>query len=85
MEKEVPEVLSLVKYYFPPGTDQGFVRGIEVESHWNLPKSLLNSITLEPAKEAVKYIISTKVGSGPIELGPGESLLNEHGMPISCT
>ncbi|XP_067054146.1 diphosphomevalonate decarboxylase-like [Acropora muricata] len=85
MEKEVPEVLSLVKYYFPPGTDQGFVRGIGVESQWNLPKSLLNSITLEPAKEAVKYIILTKVGSGPIELGPGESLLNEHGMPISCT
>ena len=23
MEKEVPEVLSLVKYYFPPETDQG--------------------------------------------------------------
>ncbi|XP_068721905.1 diphosphomevalonate decarboxylase-like [Montipora capricornis] len=84
MESDIPEILALVKYYFPPETDHGFVRGIGIQSQWDLTKNLLNSITLEPSKGAVKYVISTKVGSGPRELAQEYRLLNEHGMPISC-
>lgn len=46
-------------------------------------QNLLKSITIEPAPAAVKYVISTKVGGGPSELGQDYSLLDENGLPRS--
>lgn len=83
MESEIPEVLALVKYYFPPEQDERFVRGIEIHPQYSLPKNLLDSVNIEPSRGAVKYVISTRVGSGPCELGPEHSLLNKDGMPKS--
>ncbi|KAL9975280.1 hypothetical protein ACROYT_G012430 [Oculina patagonica] len=84
MESDIAEVLALIKHFFPPETpDSGFVQGIEITAQATLAKDLLESITLEPCQGAVKYIISTKVGSGPSELGQEFSLLDEYGLPKS--
>jgi len=83
LENEIPEVLALIKYFFPPDADSGFVKGIGIHSQGTLPESLLESISIEPSHGAVKYVISTKVGSGPCELGQEYSLLDEDGLPKS--
>jgi len=83
LENEIPEVLALIKYFFPPDTESGFVKGIGIHSQGTLPESLLESISIEPSHGAVKYVISTKVGSGPCELGQEYSLLDEDGLPKS--
>ncbi|XP_020611149.1 diphosphomevalonate decarboxylase-like isoform X2 [Orbicella faveolata] len=84
MENDIAEVLALIRHFFPPETDAGFVQGIEIYPQATISKSLLESITIEPTQGAVKYIISTKAGSGPSELGQEYSLLDENGLPKSC-
>ncbi|XP_058971692.2 diphosphomevalonate decarboxylase [Pocillopora verrucosa] len=81
MEKDIAEISSLIRHFFPPETDKGFIQGMEVKSQTDLNKNLLKSITIEPSPGAVKYVISTKVGSGPSELGEEHSLLDENGLP----
>lgn len=83
MEKDIAEILSLIRHFFPPETDRGFIQGLEIKSQTELNKNLLKSITIEPSPGAVKYVISTKVGSGPSELGQEFSLLDENGLPKS--
>ncbi|KAM7438692.1 hypothetical protein ABFA07_011804 [Porites harrisoni] len=83
MEKEVSEVLAMIQHFFPPDTYRGFIRGIEIHATTSLPKGLLESVNVEPTQGAIKYIISTKVGSGPCELAQEYSLLNDNGLPKS--
>jgi len=83
MENDVAEVLALIRHFFPPETDAGFVQGIEIHPQAAISGSLLESITIEPTQGAVKYIISTKPGGGPGELGQEYSLLDENGFPKS--
>lgn len=84
LDEMVPLVLSLIRHFFPPvdnGTD--FLTGIQL----TIPppdEEVLSSLSLTPRSSgAIKYVIHTKVGSGPVVIDdPSASLLNSAGFPL---
>lgn len=82
LEKEVPQVLSLIKYVFPSSSPKTYVTGLCSISE-NLDTNVLNKLSVQPQeKDMIKYIIHTKVGEGPTEV-EASHLMNETGVPFS--
>lgn len=79
--------LDTLAIFFPSNADNYF-RGESIQPQ-NIPQDAIDQIDLEvQEKGSLRYIISTKVGSGPEVLEATEShLLNSDGLPtgvISC-
>ncbi|GIY01140.1 diphosphomevalonate decarboxylase [Caerostris darwini] len=84
LEKNVPEIISLIKTIFPPvHDDASFIKGLNTY-HVSISKMLLDSLQITPEPGAIKYIINTQIGDGPaILLETGLHLLDEIGFPLS--
>ncbi|XP_055931069.1 diphosphomevalonate decarboxylase-like [Argiope bruennichi] len=84
LEKDVAEVISIVKTVFPPpNNDVEFIKGLDIPDV-SVSQALLDKLQMTPEKGAIHYIISTQIGSGPVILQETEEhLLNEKGLPLS--
>lgn len=84
LEKDVPEVISIIQHIFPSSSPDTFIRGLSGQK--GLPSiELLNSLSMDPLpKDQIKYMIHTKVGEGPTEVTDGSHLLNEFGFPVNA-
>ncbi|KAG8189626.1 hypothetical protein JTE90_009557 [Oedothorax gibbosus] len=82
LEKDVPEMLALVKCIFPPQDESAkFIRGYKSPLS-TISETLLNSIQLTPSPGEIQYIINTQVGSGPkIIQDTDHHLLDDKGLP----
>ncbi|KAJ8712161.1 hypothetical protein PYW07_005003 [Mythimna separata] len=79
LEKDVPQVISLIKHIFPSSNPDKFVTGLQSKEE---PLSPVFMSICEPQKQdLIKYVIHTKVGDGPTEITDGSHLLNEAGLP----
>lgn len=84
LEKEVPKVLSVIKYVFPSSTPETYVTGLHSRSE-DLNQNVLSKLSIQPQeKDLIKYVIYTKVGEGPTEVTDGSHLMNEAGIPLNC-
>jgi len=86
-ESHLNEVAGYISNFFPSNADDYF-RGESIQPQ-NIPQDAIDQIDLEvQEKGSLRYIISTKVGSGPEILeASGSHLLNNEGLPtgvISC-
>lgn len=82
-KENVEEVVSLVKHFFPPPSQSSpqFVRGFKDLTDSNLSQELLQAIGRVPFEDSIKYILHTKIGSGPQVLSEEHSLLTTEGLP----
>ncbi|KAM6409268.1 diphosphomevalonate decarboxylase [Rhynochetos jubatus] len=78
----VAEFVEVVRRSFPPATNgDQFVRGLPVGSA-SLPEELLAAVVTEPVPGAVRYILHTKPGPGPLPVDdPSQHLLGADGLP----
>ncbi|XP_022909970.2 diphosphomevalonate decarboxylase [Onthophagus taurus] len=85
LEKNVSEVISLINYVYPSSTPkEEYFRGIPFEDlSQNISEDLQGKVMNQRMEmDQLKYIIQTKVGSGPKMLeDESEHLLNEMGNP----
>lgn len=79
LDKDVPEVISLVKYAFPSSKPESFVTGLDYKEEVLSPE--MQNICETKPKDLLKYVIYTKVGEGPSEVSDGSHLLSEDGLP----
>ncbi|XP_075979994.1 mevalonate diphosphate decarboxylase [Anticarsia gemmatalis] len=79
LEKEVPKIISLIKYAFPSSNPDSFLTGLASEEEVLSPEIL--NICEPQTKDLIKYAIYTKVGEGPSEVSDGSHLLDDNGMP----
>ncbi|KAJ0174781.1 hypothetical protein K1T71_009889 [Dendrolimus kikuchii] len=80
LDKEVPKVVSLLKYAFPTSNSE-FITGLSVQAE-ELTGDELTSLCEPQDTDLIKYIIHTKVGEGPTEIVEDSHLLNDSGVPI---
>lgn len=83
MEEDIPQITAFVDHFFPPARDseEPFVRGIKVTPA-QLKQEELDCFNIPRSKGEIKYIIHTKVGSGPqVVKDPEQSLLSTDGFP----
>lgn len=77
LEKDVPEVLSLIKHMFPTSSNE-FVKGLEAPET-NMT-DVLKDFPMNPLqKDLIKYVIYTKVGDGPKVMSNESHLLDAQG------
>lgn len=83
LEKDVPEVLSLIKYIFP-SSNTDYVRGLDVPKAEE--ENTFETFPIQPMEEnKLQYLIYTKVGDGPEIHYDGPHLLNELGQPLNVS
>lgn len=82
LEKEVPNIIHLIKYAFPSSNPDKFITGLPVVEG-PFDKEMLDSLSKPQAKDLVKYVIYTKIGDGPTEVTDGSHLLNVVGSPLN--
>ncbi|XP_072944494.1 diphosphomevalonate decarboxylase [Epargyreus clarus] len=83
LEKDVPELLSLIKHIFPSSNPETFVKGLSITEVSN-PELLCSFSSLRQKEDLIKYVIHTKVGNGP-EFINESHLLNGSGEPIQIS
>lgn len=79
LESETEEFLSVINYVFPPSSNTGYLKGLQVRQK---PINKELEMMFQEKKHrpgALKYIIHTKIGDGPRMVE--DSLLNEAGLP----
>jgi len=84
LEKYVGLVASLLQHFFSDSENtEEFLRGnaIELETR----EELLNALNVTPISGGLKYVIHTRPGEGPQQLGEEKSLLDKDGMPIKIS
>ncbi|XP_045774338.1 diphosphomevalonate decarboxylase [Maniola jurtina] len=80
LEKDVPDVISLVNHVFP-SSKQEFVKGLKAPETQDT--DFLNQFPIQPLeKDLLKYLIYTKVGDEPQEITDGSHLLDINGLPL---
>lgn len=79
LEKDVPQVIALIKHIFPSSNPDKFITGFQSKEEVLSP--VFMSICEPQAKDLIKYVIHTKVGLGPTEIRDGSHLLNDAGLP----
>ena len=84
LEKDVPIIMSIVKHVFPNHDNgDGFLRGPSVEVV-QPPEGVLDSLNVSVQPGAIKYVIHTRIGPGPLVIDdPSECLLDAEGNPKS--
>ncbi|XP_034947230.1 diphosphomevalonate decarboxylase [Chelonus insularis] len=84
LEENVPLVLGLIDFFFPPSTISGqlYKKGNPPESI-TPTKKLLEKIDLQPQPiGSIRNIIYTRIGCGSTQLqNPSEHLLDNNGLP----
>ncbi|XP_050347584.1 diphosphomevalonate decarboxylase [Nymphalis io] len=76
LEKDVPEILSLIKHMFPTTSDD-FIKGLDAPTT-NI--DLLKEFPMKPLEpNLLKYLIYTKLGDGPQIISDESHLLNAQG------
>lgn len=81
LEKDVAEVISLIKRIFPSSKEE-FVKGLDAPEMQDT--DFLNQFPITPfEKDLLKYLIYTKVGDGPEEVTDGSHLLDDNGLPFN--
>ncbi|GFU47260.1 diphosphomevalonate decarboxylase [Nephila pilipes] len=83
LEKDVPEIISIMKTAFPPSDDDDmpFIKGLDTP-HISISKMLMDSLHVAPDPGAISYIINSQVGSGPTIIQELH-LLDGKGFPLS--
>ncbi|KZC08258.1 Diphosphomevalonate decarboxylase, partial [Dufourea novaeangliae] len=85
LEKDVPEVMSILDHFFPPLQDNlvEYRKGLSIETI-KPSENLLGKINIQKqVPGCFKYIIYTQVGDGPRYLkDPKDHLLNNNGLPV---
>lgn len=80
LEKDVPEVLSLIKHMFPTSSNE-FVKGLKAPET-NMT-DVLKDFPMNPfQKDLMKYVIYTKVGDGPKVISNESHLLDAQGKLV---
>ncbi|XP_045451548.1 diphosphomevalonate decarboxylase [Melitaea cinxia] len=80
LEKDVPEVLSLIKHMFPTSSNE-FVKGLKAPET-NMT-DVLKDFPMNPLqKDLMKYVIYTKVGDGPKVISNESHLLDAQGKLV---
>ncbi|KAL8609212.1 hypothetical protein ACOMHN_036656 [Nucella lapillus] len=80
-EGDVARVVGLLTHFFPPApAPHPFVRGRPVTPRHPTQEECKN-FDIPRSEGAIKYIIHTKVGTGPEELSSEDSLLTAQGLP----
>ncbi|XP_033117188.1 diphosphomevalonate decarboxylase-like [Anneissia japonica] len=91
LEDTVDLFINVVQHYFPPEVNMNegpFVKGLPVNDIDSIDECLLEFHSVPRKPGAIKYIISTSIGSGPeVVTDPNESLLGEDGFPkdLKCS
>lgn len=82
LKNEVKEFVSVINHYFPSNNiDEPFFKGIKTDPE-PIQESILSAVGGKVKPGALKYIIHTKVGSGPVELKKSsDHLLDNNGLP----
>ncbi|XP_034195922.1 mevalonate diphosphate decarboxylase isoform X1 [Osmia lignaria lignaria] len=88
LEKEVPIVMGILDYFFPPSEDVliEYKKGLPIDTvKPSEVNDLLKKINVpKHALGCFKYIIHTQIGDGPKYLeDPKDHLLNSQGWPIN--
>ncbi|XP_065226499.1 diphosphomevalonate decarboxylase-like [Planococcus citri] len=80
LEENVPLVLKTILKIFPNNTtEEGYLRGIPVDVN-KIDVKNIPEINLDIPANALKFLIHTKIGDGPVILNdPGESLISSNG------
>ncbi|XP_071443909.1 diphosphomevalonate decarboxylase [Hetaerina americana] len=83
MEENLNEMISLINYAFPFSHGDSYFRGLPLISG-PAPQHICSSINIKPhSRDLLKYIIHTKLGPGPRQLGEQDDhLLNSAGEPV---
>jgi diphosphomevalonate decarboxylase len=85
LEEVVPEMMALIKRYFPPQVEGGdFIRGIKTSPGHQLAPDLVSFLDKKGNcinTGSIKYLINTNIGDGPRILPQKESLLTANGLP----
>lgn len=85
LETFVPEILSVLKRLYPSSSTSGLeVKGLEYPDPDEVDPKLLSYISSHRKPDALKYVISTRLGTGPQIISTQSdhhSLLTEVGMP----
>jgi len=80
LEKYVGLVASLLQHFFSDSeSKEEFLRGNAIELETK--EELLNALNVTPIIGGLKYVIHTRPGEGPQQLGEEQSLLDKDGMP----
>ncbi|XP_023936265.2 diphosphomevalonate decarboxylase [Bicyclus anynana] len=80
LEKDVPEIISLIKQVFPTSNPE-FIKGLSTQESQD--RDFLNQFPIKPfEKDLLKYLIYTKVGDGLQEITDGSHLLDINGQPV---
>ncbi|GBN09424.1 Diphosphomevalonate decarboxylase [Araneus ventricosus] len=84
LEKDVPEVISIIKTVFPPSNNGAeLIKGLDTPDV-SISQVLLDSLHMTPEPGAIQYVINTQIGSGPaIIQETGQHLLDGKGLPLS--
>ncbi|CAL1277851.1 unnamed protein product [Larinioides sclopetarius] len=83
LEKDVPEIISIIKTIFPPNNDAEFIKGLD-SPDVSISQELLDSLLMTPEQGAIHYVINTQIGSGPaIIQETDQHLLDGKGLPLS--
>src|SRR5688572_23268038 len=90
LDKDIKEIISLIAAYFPQqgGTfvdKLGAFGGgsVDLVKAASIPTGFNEAVAKRAEVGAVKSLIHTRVGDGPRNLGPEDSLLNEQGVPTT--
>ncbi|XP_020644063.3 diphosphomevalonate decarboxylase [Pogona vitticeps] len=84
LEETVDEFVEVVRRSFPPANNGGqFVKGLPVEAA-TPSEELLSAVVRDPAPGALRELLLTKPGPGPMLVGdPSAHLLGPDGLPRS--
>uniref|UniRef100_A0A6J0T9B7 Diphosphomevalonate decarboxylase n=1 Tax=Pogona vitticeps TaxID=103695 RepID=A0A6J0T9B7_9SAUR len=84
LEETVDEFVEVVRRSFPPANNGGqFVKGLPVEAA-TPSEELLSAVVRDPAPGALRELLLTKPGPGPMLVGdPSAHLLGPDGLPQS--
>eukprot|EP00088_Acartia_fossae_P029046 TRINITY_DN2984_c0_g1_i3.p1 TRINITY_DN2984_c0_g1~~TRINITY_DN2984_c0_g1_i3.p1 ORF type:complete len:402 (+),score=96.43 TRINITY_DN2984_c0_g1_i3:43-1206(+) len=78
MEKDVPQVLGLLKHFFSDASD--FIRGEEHQIQ-EPTEAEIGKYNVDRLAGGLKYIICTRAGEGPATLSADHHLINAQGEP----
>lgn len=81
LEKDVPEVISLIKQTFPFSNNE-FIKGLEIPEIQNT--EIVKEFPIQPFDmDLIKYLIYTKVGDGPKMMVEGPHLIDSQGQILN--
>lgn len=81
LEENMPEIVSLLAHYFPPGQTFDDPFGLKVEPAQSKRDGFKHGVSAVWEQGKVSRYIHTRIGGGPRVLGEEETLFNAEGIP----